>query len=71
MNNVALFFGSFSPIHNGHIHIAKKVLEKMADKIEFVISPKTHLKIPKFNSSSREAHVFKKYKNVFENGSNE
>ena len=45
MSNVALFFGSFNPIHNGHIHIAKKVLEKkIADKIEFVISPKNPFK---------------------------
>ena len=40
MKRVALFFGSFNPIHNGHIHIAQEVLRKQkADEVQFVLSP--------------------------------
>ena len=61
MNNVALFFGSFNPIHNGHIHIANKGLEKkMADKIEFVISPKNPFKDSKNLIPVRERLMFLK-----------
>ena len=40
MKRVALFFGSFNPIHNGHIHIAQEVLrQQKADEVQFVLSP--------------------------------
>ena len=40
MKRVALFFGSFNPIHNGHIHIAQEVLRhQKADEVHFVLSP--------------------------------
>lgn len=40
MKRVALFFGSFNPIHNGHIFIAQQVLKQhKADEVQFVLSP--------------------------------
>ncbi len=40
MKRIALFFGSFNPIHNGHIHIANEVLRQhKADEVHFVLSP--------------------------------
>ena len=45
MKRVALFFGSFNPIHNGHIHIAHEVLnQKKADEVQFVLSPQNPFK---------------------------
>lgn len=39
-----LFFGSFNPLHNGHLQIAQKSLEYHLDKIWFVVSPLNPLK---------------------------
>jgi len=37
---IACLFGSFNPIHNGHIHIAEKVIELAdIDEVWFLISP--------------------------------
>lgn len=42
---IGLFFGSFNPIHNGHLIIAQAVLEEPGiDQIWFVVSPKNPLK---------------------------
>jgi nicotinate-nucleotide adenylyltransferase len=43
--NIALFFGSFNPIHNGHIHIANHILKTgICNEVWFVISPQNPLK---------------------------
>ncbi|MBS1653650.1 MAG: nicotinate-nucleotide adenylyltransferase [Bacteroidetes bacterium] len=43
--NVALYFGSFNPIHTGHLVIANHILnETSADKLWFVVSPQNPLK---------------------------
>jgi nicotinate-nucleotide adenylyltransferase len=43
--NIALYFGSFNPIHNGHLIIADHVLEASdAKQIWFVVSPHNPLK---------------------------
>ena len=40
MKRIALFFGSFNPIHNGHIGIGQAVLDQQkADEIHYVLSP--------------------------------
>lgn len=53
--NVALFFGSFNPIHVGHLIIARHVLnEALADKVWFVVSPHNPLK--KSSSLLNEYH---------------
>lgn len=43
--NIGLFFGSFNPIHNGHLIIANTVLNTFTiDKLWFVVSPQNPLK---------------------------
>lgn len=42
---IGLFFGSFNPIHNGHLIIANHILNETAlKKIWFVVSPQNPLK---------------------------
>ena len=43
--NIGLFFGSFNPVHHGHLIIANHILnEAVVDKIWFVVSPHNPLK---------------------------
>lgn len=45
MKNIGLFFGSFNPIHIGHMAIAGYILEySELDQIWFVVSPENPLK---------------------------
>lgn len=42
---VGLYFGSFNPVHHGHLIIAKHLLNtKMVDEIWFVVSPQNPFK---------------------------
>ena len=42
---VGLFFGSFNPVHHGHLIIARHILNmNMADEIWFVVSPQNPFK---------------------------
>ena len=51
--NIGLYFGSFNPIHIGHLIIANHVLNETAiEKIWFIISPQNPLK--KSNSLLKE-----------------
>jgi len=44
-NNTGLFFGSFNPVHQGHLGIAEYLLNHEGlDEIWFVVSPKNPLK---------------------------
>jgi nicotinate-nucleotide adenylyltransferase len=45
MNNIGLFFGSFNPIHNGHLILAQYMLEFVPlDEVWFVITPRSPFK---------------------------
>lgn len=47
MTRVGLYFGSFNPVHEGHLAIANYMLEKAPiDKLWFVLSPQNPLKNP-------------------------
>ncbi len=42
---IAIFSGSFNPIHNGHLAIAREVVDKgVADELWFLVSPQNPLK---------------------------
>ena len=46
MKKLILFFGSFNPIHNGHLAIAKEAIKKLdITHVLFVISPQSPFKV--------------------------
>ena len=43
---IGLFFGTFDPIHNGHLRISKYITEeKLADKVWLVVTPENPIKV--------------------------
>jgi nicotinate-nucleotide adenylyltransferase len=42
--NISIFSGSFNPIHNGHIAVAKAALAEGSDEVWLVVSPHNPLK---------------------------
>lgn len=67
---VGLFFGTFDPIHNGHLNIAKYIIEeKLADQVWLVVTPKNPLKLKNDISSFDHRYnmvniATKKYSNI-------
>lgn len=60
MKKVGLFFGSFNPIHKGHLIVAQSVLEEaQLQEIWFVVSPQNP-----FKPSSSLLHEFDRYEMV-------
>ncbi|MBJ04934.1 MAG: nicotinate (nicotinamide) nucleotide adenylyltransferase [Flavobacteriales bacterium] len=50
--NIGLFFGSFDPIHRGHVFIAKhKQIAQKTDQVWFVITPQSPFKNGKISAS--------------------
>jgi len=61
MSRVGLYFGSFNPVHNGHLAIAKYMLEHAPiDELWFVLSPQNPLKNPKDLWSNEKRFEFLK-----------
>ena len=45
MKKTALFFGSFNPIHFGHLNVAKSAIETgLVGEVDFIVSPKNPFK---------------------------
>ena len=67
---IGLFFGTFDPIHNGHLRIAKYFTEeKLADKVWLVVTPENPIKdgskISSFNHRFKMAKIAtEKYDNI-------
>jgi nicotinate-nucleotide adenylyltransferase len=54
---VGLYFGSFNPIHNGHLIIAQAALEfSHLDEIWFIVSPQNP-----FKQNKNLLHEFDRY----------
>ena len=43
-NRIGVYFGSFNPIHEGHIHIVETALKACIDKLYLVVSPQSPFK---------------------------
>lgn len=42
---IGLYFGSFNPVHNGHLQIAREILQQVGfDELWFLVSPQNPLK---------------------------
>ena len=55
---IGLFFGTFDPIHNGHIEVAKYILDNyFSDEVWLVITPQNPEK--KFIKISNFSHRYK------------
>ena len=66
---IGLFFGTFDPIHNGHLKIAKYITEeKLADKVWLVVTPENPIKVG--NKISSFNHRFNMAKIATENYDN-
>ena len=56
--SIGLFFGTFDPLHNGHVSIAKYFLTKLnLDKIWLVITP-----LSPFKQANKVSHYYKMFK---------
>lgn len=48
MSRIGLYFGSFNPVHNGHLMLAQWILNNgYVDEIWFVVSPQNPFKVNK------------------------
>lgn len=43
-HRIGLYFGSFNPIHAGHLHVVKTALKTTIDKLYLVVSPQSPFK---------------------------
>lgn len=53
--NIALYFGSFNPLHIGHLSICRFLIEKTSiDQLRLVVSPRNPLKGKAYTNNARE-----------------
>tara|TARA_B100000768_G_scaffold118237_1_gene109371 strand:+ start:4471 stop:5031 length:561 start_codon:yes stop_codon:yes gene_type:complete len=66
MKQIGLFFGTFDPLHNGHVSIAKYFIDKLSlDKLWLVVTPLNPFK--KFEKISDEMKRLEIVENFCEN----
>ena len=59
--SIGLFFGTFDPLHNGHVSIAKYFLTKLnLDKIWLVITP-----LSPFKKANKVSNYYKRFKIIY------
>ena len=67
---VGLFFGTFDPIHNGHLNIAKYIIEEnFTQEVWLVVTPENPIKVKNNISSFHHRYSMvdiatKKYANI-------
>tara|TARA_B100001094_G_scaffold111686_1_gene107514 strand:+ start:8838 stop:9398 length:561 start_codon:yes stop_codon:yes gene_type:complete len=63
MKQIGLFFGTFDPLHNGHVSIAKYFIEKLSlDKLWLVVTPLNPFKKPdKISDEMQRLEIVEKF----------
>jgi nicotinate-nucleotide adenylyltransferase len=63
MKQIGLFFGTFDPLHNGHVSIAKYFIDKLSlDKLWLVVTPLNPFKKPdKISDEIQRLEIVEKF----------
>ena len=63
MKKIGLFFGTFDPLHNGHVSIAKYFIDKLSlDKLWLIVTPLNPFKNPdKISDEMQRLEIVEKF----------